>query len=146
MPFNPSLLTERLKNRDFDFLISKKDMTETIFNKDEIIFRLIKVQKSEIPDFTSFVIAAMGASGSDEWEMQNSSFMGTDETSMLEKISGFQIYWKLDLAIETYIEGNIQYIYEVDTDPSKKDNGSEISYIIETADSFIYFFTSHFYY
>lgn len=146
MPFDPRLLTEKLHHRDYDFLIPKKNISEIIFNGDEIILVVIKAQKNEIPDFTSFIISAMGTSGSDEWEMQHSSITATDEKLMLQKIDDFQIYWKLDLAIETYMEGDLQYLYEVDTDPGKKAYGSEMSYVIETTTSFIYFYTSHFYY
>lgn len=146
MPFDPSLFTEKLRHRDYDFLIPKKNISEIIFNGDEIILVMIKVQKSEITDFTSLIISAMGTSGLDEWEMQNCSIIATNEKLMLQKTDDFQIYWKLDLAIETYLEGDLQYLYEVDTDPSKKGHGSEMCYAIETTTSFIYFYTSHFYY
>ncbi|WP_300690153.1 hypothetical protein [Chryseobacterium sp.] len=146
MPFDRSILTEKLKKRASDFFISKREITEVIFNRDEIVFTLIKVQKMDIPDFTSFIIAAMGASGSDEWEMQNSEILMTDQEKMLQQITDFQHSWKLNLAIETYIEGEIQYIYEMMIDPEKPRHDSEISFVVETDRSFIYFFTHHFYY
>lgn len=146
MPFNPSLLTEKLRHRDYDFFIYNENISEVIFNGDEIILKVIRVQKSEIPDFTSFIISAMGVSGSDECDMQNAGIISSDQVSMQQTISDFQTYWKIDLGIETYIKGDIRHIYEMDTDPSKKGYGSEISYGIETTTSFVYFFTHHFYY
>lgn len=146
MPFDQSVLTEKLKKRDLDFLILKKDIVETVFNKDEIVFTLIKVRKSEIPDIHSFIIAAMAASGSDEFDIQNSEIILRDKESMAEKIADFERRWKVSLGIETYLEGEVQYVYQTDADPGRKNYDSEISYIIEAEDSFIYFFTHHFYY
>ncbi|UWX61131.1 hypothetical protein N0B40_02395 [Chryseobacterium oranimense] len=146
MPFDQSVLTEKLKKRDHDFLILKKDILETVFNKDEIVFILIKVRKSEIPDIHSFIISAMAASGSDEFEIQNSEIIPRDKESMAEKIADFERLWKISLGIEAYLEGEVQYVYQDDADPGRKNYDSEISYIIETGDSFIYFFTHHFYY
>lgn len=146
MPFDRSVFNEKLKNRNDDFFIPKREFTELIFNRDEIVFTLIKVQKIEIPDMISFIIAAMGASGSDEGDMYNSSILLTEQKTMFQKIADFQHLWKLDLAIENYIEGEIQYVYEVLIDPEKQRYESEISFLMETGDSFIYFFTNHFYY
>ncbi|HCN51843.1 MAG TPA: hypothetical protein DIT10_22630 [Chryseobacterium sp.] len=146
MPFDRSVFNEKLKNRNDDFFIPKREFIELIFNRDEIVFTLIKVQKIEIPDMISFIIAAMGASGSDEGDMYNSSISLTEQKTMFQKIADFQHLWKLDLAIENYIEGEIQYVYEVLIDPEKRRYESEISFLMETGDSFIYFFTNHFYY
>lgn len=146
MPFDQSVLTEKLKKRDHDFLILKKDILETVFNKDEIVFTLIKVRKSEIPDIHSFIIAAMAASGSDEFDIQNSEIILRDKESMAEKIADFEKRWKVSLGIETYLDGVVEYVYETDADPRRQGYDSEISYIIEAEDFFIYFFTHHFYY
>ncbi|MFZ4929613.1 hypothetical protein [Chryseobacterium sp. Mn2064] len=146
MPFEQFLLTEKLRERTSDFFISKPEITEVIFNKDEIVLTLIRKQKIEIQDFTSFIIAAMGASGSDEWEMQNSNIVLIDKERMFQKINDFQQLWKLNLGMETYINGEIQYVYEMMIEPEKPRYDSEISFIIETDCSFIYFFTNHFYY
>ncbi|MEE6129541.1 hypothetical protein V2E39_19235 [Chryseobacterium arthrosphaerae] len=146
MPFDRSVFNEKLRNRDSDFFISEKEITKVIFNKDEIVFTLLKTQKIHIPDMISFTIAAMGATGSDERDMYNSDILLTDPKMMFQKITGFQNLWKLDLAIENYIDGEIQYVYEVFIDPEKRRYESEISFLIETGRSFIYFFTNHFYY
>ena len=146
MPFDQFILREKLKKRDLDFLILKKDIVETVFNKDEIVFTFIKVRKSEIPDIHYFIISAMAASGSDEFDIQNSEIILRDKESMAEKIADFEIRWKVRLELETYLDGEVQYVYETDTDPGRKSYDSEISYIMETENSFIYFFTNHFYY
>ncbi|KFE97010.1 hypothetical protein [Chryseobacterium luteum] len=145
MPFDKSILTEKLKNRDHDFWIPQKKIVETVFNKDEIILKLIRIWKSEIPDIISFIISAMAVSGSDDFDIQNSEIILTDQPSMMQKIADFENRWKLSLEIETYLD-KIQYVYETDADPGRQSYDSEISYIIETSDSFIYFFTHHFYY
>lgn len=146
MLFNKSILNAQLLHREYDFFIPKKKILEVIFNTDEIILTLVKVSKSEITDIHTFLISAMGASGSDENEMYNASIILTDYQLMLQKIDDFQIRWKLNLEIDTYINTDILNVYEMDIDQVKKGYGSEISYMIETRDSFIYFFTNHFYY
>ena len=65
---------------------------------------------------------------------------------MFKKIDDFKILWKLNIEIEKYINGEIQYVYEVNTNPDKQNYSSEISFIVETTNSFIYFFTGHFNY
>lgn len=49
-------------------------------------FLLIPVWKSEIPDMYSFIISAMAASGSDEFDMQNPEIILTDQQSIAEKL------------------------------------------------------------
>lgn len=145
MPFDSVMMSERLKNRDFDLFIPKTDITEVIFNRDEIIFDLIRSEKKDIPDLVSFLISAMGASGLDEYDMSCLQLISTDQKTVMKSIADFQTLWKLNLEIEKYIDGEIQYLYEV-RETVRSNYESEISFVIETEDSYIYFFTHHFYY
>jgi len=145
MPFDPVMMSERLKNRNLDFLIPKTNITEVTFNRDEIIFKLIRSLKKDIPDLVSFLISAMGASGLDEYDMSCIQLIPTDQKTVLESIDNFQTLWKLNLEIKKYMDGEIQYIYEA-RDTVRTNYDSEISFIIETENSYIYFFTHHFYY
>ncbi|MDR6922659.1 hypothetical protein [Chryseobacterium sp. 2987] len=145
MPFDPVMMSERLKNRNLDFLIPKTNITEVTFNRDEIIFKLIRSLKKDIPDLVSFLISAMGASGLDEYDMSCIQLIPTDQKTVLESIDNFQTLWKLNLEIKKYMDGEIQYIYEA-RDTVRTNYYSEISFIIETENSYIYFFTHHFYY
>ncbi len=145
MPFDPAVMSERLQNRDYDFFIPKKDITEVIFNRDEIIFNVIRAQKKDIPDLVSFLISAMGTSGLDEYDMSKMHLVPTNKKAMLETISDFQYLWKLDLEIEKYIKEEIRHIYQV-TDSIRTDYDSEICFMLETEGGYIYFFTHHFYY
>jgi len=145
MPYNKSILLEKLKFRDLDFLIFNNEIIEKVFNN-EIVFTLLNLSKNEILDFTSFFISAMSATGLDEFDMQNSELILVDKDIMFKKIDDFKILWKLNIEIEKYINGEIQYVYEVNTNPDKQNYSSEISFIVETTNSFIYFFTGHFNY
>ncbi|WP_153392386.1 hypothetical protein [Chryseobacterium vaccae] len=145
MPFDPVMMSERLKNRNLDFLIPKTNITEATFNRDEIIFKLIRSLKKDIPDLVSFLISTMGASGLDEYDMSCIQLIPTDQKTVLESIDNFQTLWKLNLEIKKYMDGEIQYIYEA-RDTVRTNYDSEISFIIETENSYIYFFTHHFYY
>lgn len=145
MPFDPAVMSERLQNRDYDFFIPKKDITEVIFNRDEIIFNVIRAQKKDIPDLVSFLISAMGTSGLDEYDMSKMHLVPTNKKAMLETIFDFQYLWKLDLEIEKYIKEEIRHIYQV-TDTIRTDYDSEICFMLETEGGYIYFFTHHFYY
>jgi len=145
MPFDPVMMSERLKNRDLDFFIPKTDITEVIFNRDEIIFNLTHSLKKDIPDLVSFLISAMGASGLDEYDMSCLQLIPANQKTVMKNIADFQTLWKLDLEIEKYLEGEIQYLYEV-RETVRSNYDSEISFVIETENSYIYFFTHHFYY
>ncbi|MDR2235053.1 MAG: hypothetical protein LBE92_02930 [Chryseobacterium sp.] len=145
MPFAPSLMLERLKSRNLDSVIPGDQITEIIFNKDEIIFKLIHSSKSEIPDLISFLIAAMGTSGLDENDMSKTEIVPTDKKTMEKTVTDFQNRWKLDLELKKYVKEEILYLYNA-TDTERTNYDSEISFIIETDSSYIYFFTHHFYY
>ncbi len=139
------LILEKIESRNFNYLVFKSEIKEKIFN-DEIMLSSISMSKDVIPDWISFFIAVTGTIGLDEFDMVNAKLDLINEELMLKDIQKFQEIWKLNLNVENLLRENIQKIYNVDMDPSRKNYDSEICFLIETDISFLYFFTKHLHY
>jgi hypothetical protein len=140
-----NIIFERIESRNFDYYIPKREIRKKIFNN-EIYFTLISSEKSIIPDWISFFISVLGATGSDEFDMVNTELSLIKNELFLKEVDDFQRLWKLNLKMDEYLQNNIRNVHQVDINPSRKNYNSEISYIVETETSFVYFFTGHLYY